>query len=378
MKILARVLAMADDDVLGMISPMTIEHIKKAKGDPAPLFKAFRVGHEGEAQPNILGIGRTVQRWFQSAIEKLTDKLYLGTKVYHNHMPTNDEKGRSPIGEIVGKAMRHIEGALSSVAVAYIYPQFRDLPLDVASIEADLLVPKDAAAFDVQDVDVLSITGVALGNSQLSKPAFPGATLLAQLQAFAENTHPQGEKKMTLEEIRTAIQEGKFKPSDVFDPKVLSTDPLVVDIVKDETQNLRGYQLRKLREADDKITALEGEKKALSEKLVGHERATVKAKAKEVFDAIVAERPKLKDDPRLVKYVGRALDKGFEAKDEATLKADLNKFVDDQVAEYADLMGDVKPDVKVTPTPDPNRTPTAPAPDPSNLLDPRNNELIPD
>ena len=39
-------------------------------------------------------------------------------------MPTNREKNRPAIGEIVGKAMVNLQGMLSSIAVVYIYPQF--------------------------------------------------------------------------------------------------------------------------------------------------------------------------------------------------------------------------------------------------------------
>jgi hypothetical protein len=35
-------------------------------------------------------------------------------------------------------------------------------------------------------VGVDNVTGIALGNSKLDTPGFPGATLLGQLQAFAK------------------------------------------------------------------------------------------------------------------------------------------------------------------------------------------------
>ena len=72
-----------------------------------------------------LSSGSTIQRWFRSAIEALTDRLPLGIPAYHDHGPTNSPEGRQPIGEIIGKALRHVEGMLSSIAVAYIYPRFR-------------------------------------------------------------------------------------------------------------------------------------------------------------------------------------------------------------------------------------------------------------
>jgi len=339
MKILAHILAMADDEVLGLIQPRVIRDIKHE--DPTPMFKAFIVGQEGESRPKIVGIGATIQRWYQSAVEKLTEKLGLGLPVYHNHTPTNKDKNRSAIGEVVGKALKSIEGSLSSVIVAYIYPQFKDLPLDVASIEAGVMVPQDSREFDVRDVDIQEITGIALGNSQINKPAFPKATLIAQLQAMAEKPY-QGDKKMTLEEIRQAVQEGKFGPSDVFAPTALTSDPFIKEHVEEKINNAKGYQIRKVQEFETKVAALEVEKKALQDELASSKTSVLKTRAKETFEAVLTERLKLKEDERLSKFVRKQFEKGFTPADEAKLKDDLNKFVDTRVSEYQELFGESK------------------------------------
>jgi len=370
MKIQARVLAMAEADVLGMISPRTIRDIKRE--DPNPKLMAFVVGQEGEARPKVVGLGATIQRWFRSAIEALTDRLPLGIAAYHDHAQTNDAAGRQPIGEIVGKALRHIEGALSAIAVAYIYPAFRALNLDVASIEANILIPQDACQFDVTDVDIKEVTGVALGYSANHSPAFPGATLLAQLQAFAEKETPKGETIMTLEEIKKAIQENKLQPSDVFASQVLISDAVVQERIEDMKDNLKMAGIRKLRESEEKVVALEAEKKTLAEKLSGHEKTIVKTQAKEAFDAMLTERPKLKEDPRLLKYVTKAFDR-FQPTDATRLKDELNKFMDDQVKEYQDVFGEPKPGDKQKPKPEPEVGGDAG----DDLLNPKNNELIP-
>jgi len=380
MKILARVLAMADSEVLGLISPRTIKDIKRE--DPNPVFKVFRVGQEGECRPDMVGIGATVQRWFQSAIEKLTEKLGLGIPVYHNHGPTNKAEGRQAIGEIVGKALKNIEGSLSSIAVAYIYPQFRDLPLDVASIEAVVMVPNDSREFDVKDVDIQEVTGIALGSSHVKKPAFPGATLLAQFRAFAEKSH-QGDHKMTLEEIRQAIQEGKFGPSDVFAPTALTSDPFIKEHVEEKINNAKGYQIRRLQDVEAKAATLETEKKALQDELASSKTSVLKTKARESFETVLTERPKLKGDERLVKFIRKSFEKSFTPKDEAKVKDELNKFVDDQVTEFTELMGDTKGASDKGGKTDAEKTAEAAARaaeenrDKTNLLDPKNNELIP-
>jgi hypothetical protein len=381
LKILARVLAMADAEVLGLISPRVIRDIKRE--DPAPVFKAFIVGQEGESRPNIVGVGATVQRWFQSAIEKLTEKLGLGLPVYHNHTPTNTDRNRPAIGEVVGKALKNIEGSLSSVVVAYIFPQYRGLPLDVASIEAGVMVPQDSREFDVKDVDIQDVTGIALGNSQTDKPAFPGATLLAQLQAFAEKSDPKGgNEKMTLDEIKKAIQEGKYNPSDVFAPTVLTSDPFIREHVEEKINNAKGYDIRKRQELETKAAALEAEKKALQDELASSRTSVLKTKAKETFETVLIERPKLKGDERLTRFVRKQFEKSFAPTDEAKLKDELNKFVDGQVVEFQELFGEPGKGGGKEKT-DAERAAEAAAAaaeenrDKTDLLNPKNNDLIP-
>lgn len=147
---------------------------------------------------------------------------------------------------------------------------------------------------------------------------------------------------MTLEEIRTAIQEGKFGPSDVFAPTALTSDPFIKEHVEEKINNAKGYQIRKLQEAEAKTATLETEKKALQDELASSKTSVLKTRAKETFEAVLTERPKLKEDERLSKFVRKQFEKGFTPADEAKLKDDLNKFVDTQVSEYQDLFGETK------------------------------------
>jgi hypothetical protein len=342
MKISARILAMAEDELLGMISPRAIRDIKRE--DPAPVFKAFVVGQEGEARPKVLGLGATVQRWYYSAIEKLVEKLGLGTPAYHNHAADNGPAGRQPIGEVVGKAFKKLGDVASAIAVAYIYPPFKDLSLDIASIEADILAPAAGSKdFDVRDLDVLGVSGIAFGNSALNSPAFPGATLLAQVQAFAEQSVSfQGgnEKMLTAEQIKAAIAEAKLKPSDVFGSRELASDPLVSEFVDEKTHDLRGFQIRKLKDADDKVASLSKENEELRGQVKTFESKENKGRAREVFDAALAERPKVKGDERLVKFLNDNYERGFSpSADAGKLKDEINKFLDERVQKFEEIVG---------------------------------------
>ena len=183
MKIRAQLRYMAESEIKSMIPADKMAEIK-AK-DSKPIFKAFVIGHEGEARGYLVGVGNVVKRWFKSAVERLHGKISAGIKLFHGHSETNETEGRIPIGEVAGKLIKDIDDRLSTIVACWIYPDYRNLPLDVASIEADVdLDQSEEEGLYVADVG--AVTGIALGNSAVETPGFPGATLLGQIQAFAK------------------------------------------------------------------------------------------------------------------------------------------------------------------------------------------------
>jgi len=378
----AKIRAMAEADVLKLVPDRVIRDIKRE--DQHPHFKAFVVSHEGIATPNIIGVGKTIQNWFASAVKSLAMKLNIGTKVFSGHEENNDHNDyRKTVGEVIGKGLEMINGLLSTVAVTYIYPQFKDDNFDIASIEADIMIPKDEREFEINEPDVLGVTGIAVGDSKIEKPAFPGATLQVALQAFAEKT-PKGEHKMTLEEIKSAVQEGKFKPSEVFNMKDLTADPLVTEHVEEKTNNLRGYNIRKIADAEAKVEKLEAENKDLKGKADEFAKHTLRETGREVFTTILKER-KIDGDKKFDRYIQKMYDKAFTPTEETALKQDVNTFVDKQMDEYKDLFGEaVKVGEKISDDKDGSKDTGVGADDKgtqggdgTNLLDPKNNELIP-
>jgi len=382
MRITAQIRAMAEADVLQLVPERIMRDIKRE--DPNPLFKAFVIGHEGTAEPTIVGLGRTLQRWFTGAIQALAIKLREGVKVFKGHGATNDHGGRTPVGEVIAVTTERIKNALSAVAVAYIYPQFKGETFDVASVEADLMIPKDARDFEVNEPDVLGVSGIALGDSRKDRPAFPEATLLAELQAFADP--PKGDNRMTLDEIKAAVREGKFSPSEIFPKDILAKDPLVSDVIEEKTHDVKGYHIRKLTDAEAQLNSLKEENATLKTQLGDLSKVTLKTKGRDIFDSILKDR-KIDGDEKFKKFVSRAYDKGFDPTEEAKLKDDLNRFVDTQVDEFKDIFGE---EVKVGQTSgggggngaDTNKGVGAddkgtPAGGGVDLLDPKNNELIP-
>jgi len=205
MKFTAKLQQMASSEIMNIIPNDIYEEIKQR--DPHPFFQAYVVGHEGEATGEVVGVGRRVLNWFSSAINKIWKKLNYGTKVFHGHNIDSSHKGRQSIGEVVGKAIKTIKDKVHAIAIMYIHPEFRDLPLNTASIEVDVDITDDT----VHDVDVGDITGIALGNSAVDKPGFAGATLLSQIQAMSKKLKITDEPKWELSYNRTRQGEQKFE-----------------------------------------------------------------------------------------------------------------------------------------------------------------------
>ena len=181
----ARLQEMADSEIAAMVEPSRLAQIKLR--DPHPLIKAFVIGHEGESRGNLIGLGNVVKRWFKTMIHKLHEKVTAGLQLFHGHASgTNAHEGRAPVGEVVGKALKTIDGRESVVVACYIHPDFKHLPLDVASVEADVELAPTGDRDMVDIVGLGNLTGIALGSSAVDKPGFPGATLLGQLQAFED------------------------------------------------------------------------------------------------------------------------------------------------------------------------------------------------
>lgn len=379
----AMVQAFDESDLLTMISAADYNRLRQS--DPKPEFRAYTVAHDGVADVRMRVDGesrmtaRAVQ-FFRDAVRKIHDRLNPGIKLFHGHNADSSHHGRQTIGEVVGKAIREIGGQLHDVAVVYIEPAARGLHLDVASIEADLLFTSDDAG-RIQAVDVQNITGIALGSSAVDRPAFPGAKLLATVQAFAGEQETSG---MDKEQLRKAVQDGGFKPSDLFDQEALVVDPAVKTIASKEAETMRKAKERieqslgsKLDEAKDRIKALEGQ--------------VAMASTSTILDEIAQDR---KLTEKELAFIRDRIPDRFkpESTDPEKVKIDLQKHVDAERGEYAKFAERYfgKPQAEGGETPDGKGKPNTDAADggdkkddgepPANVEDmtkPENNPLIP-
>jgi hypothetical protein len=253
----------------------------------------------------------------------------------------------------VGKALRTIKQKLSTIIVAYIKPDFRGIPLDVASIEADLVFNKDSKGTYTSDVE--QVTGIALGNSAINRPGFPGASLLAQVQAFAErrpkikasrfNREKEG-GEMTLDEILEFIRTNKTKPSEIFDEDELAGDPIIKGFVKDASKGTSREKLAAEYEARKRVesefaktkTDYEAKIKVLEEKTSKQDAEIAKARVPTLFKK-EAESRKLTDQQK--KFIEKRLDK-FKVTAPDKFEDEFKKHLDTEVEEFnttAELFG---------------------------------------
>ena len=332
---------MAAEEILDHISASAYKRIKAS--DPKAEFRAYCIGHEGESSGKVVGMGRVIKKWAHSAIENINKKLAVGTKIFHMHGDTNEHEGRKPIGEIVGKTLSDIAGRLSAIAIAYIYPAYHDIPLDVASIEADINMPESVNPnARAVDVDVEEITGIALGNSEICKPGFAGATLLASLQEFADNAGhekpPKEGDKMTPDELKKAIREARMRPSDLFGSDEIADDPIVQGVIRERRRNEEGFGERMKEKLEGEKAKLEQEKKDLQAQLAVSSKAQLKIRAVEAVKPAVEKR---KLDEKQSAFILKHADK-FEPKSEESLAGDLDKFLDgklDELKGFAEIYG---------------------------------------
>jgi hypothetical protein len=347
MKIRARLLEMAADEITQLIPSRILADIKR--NDPHPTFRAYVIGHEGESKGKVMLDGEKVsivKRWVTSAIQKLHDKIRVGLQLFHGHSYDNSQDGRTAIGEVVAKTMKTIKDALSSIVIAYIKPEFKNLPLDVASIEADVNLQSQGGEIYA---DVHDLHAIALGNSATETPGFAGATLLAQVQEFAANTRQFTLKRVKVDEmteisiddIRQVIKAEKINPGDLFTMGALSEDPSVQDLIKSESRSAQKGEYEHRKRTDKKFDEerekweaekkeLEGQIKALKPKAIQNDRDAAFKK--------IADSRKL--DEKEIKFINRKLG-GFTPEKMEDLDKELDTFVDTQLEDFKVIATDL-------------------------------------
>lgn len=334
----ATIQALSQSELDDIIDPYFIRGIKDK--DPHPEIKVYSVGHEGKANLHLPGVGQKTLTWIQAAVHWVRDKLRVGTAVFDRHDPnTNSHVGRTQIGEVVGTAVKQIGDRLNTLAAIYIYPEHKSRPLDVASIEAEIEYAHDG--FQAWPTAINHVSGVALSNSGIDTPGFPGATLLGAVQAYVQafGGEMQGANNMNLSDVKQAAKDLGLKPSQIFAVEDILGDTVVAAEVQKAKSTLQNAADRWKGEVDghkERIAKLENEKADSDKRL---QQLQMQSKSVTVIDSLITDR---KLDAKATAYVKRNLPKfTTTATDEDMLKRELGVFVDNTSKEYQEVAKDV-------------------------------------
>jgi hypothetical protein len=312
------------NDIFAIADKDAVERLKTKYNEEEAKVCFFSIAHEGKADGSLEGIGKSQLTYFKDAIHKLYNRINNGIRCYLGHPKEGQpESSRTAVGEIVGKAMKTIGDVVHDVVAVYIYPEHRNSKLDVASIEANVRLRRDGK--DVIVTDVGELTGVALASRSDETPGFPGAELLATMQAFKET------KVMTLAEIMEAIRSGGHSPSDVFpDTEALMNDRKIVKAVQVAVAEA-------LKDPTEKVTTLTKERDDAIASFAKISKETATLRSARFIDEALTE---LKADDKIKGFVNKRVDRidlGDDITNEKSLRKAVDSGVKKLVEEYNDL-----------------------------------------
>lgn len=331
------------------------------QSDPNPDIKAFTIAHNGAVDIVLNGIKTPVQ-WIRSAVRWIKNALIQDTPVFQHHGAPGDNShdGRVQIGKVIGSKLIEEGSKIATIAAMYIFPQYRHLVLDVASIEADIHYARNGNV--IYPTSVEQVSGVALANSSMHRPGFPDATLLGAIQAFAKTKDDS--MPTSVEEVKELVVSLGITPEQIFSRDEIIGAKVVKDHVYKEKQTV--YELAKTRkeELEGLQIKFDTQKSDFEKKLSEATKNVLIARSGNVFSTVATER-KLEDIPK--RFIEMRLPAfTTEATDDVKMKEDLNKFIDGQLTEFEKmqvLLGVKKPDESKPGNPPMDKPPVIPPSD---------------
>lgn len=327
MFLLAEVQEMAESEIRLLVDPQRLAEIRKT--DAKPHVRAYVVGHEGFSKGKLLGIGDKIKTWYRQAIQKLVEKLKIGTKIFSGHEPgTNDHQGRIQVGELIGKTVKYIDGKMKAIAAIYLRPEFTKNKFDVPSIEGDLIIQKNGDQIEVADVS--EISGIALGDSDQNKPGFPEAQLLTSFQMFAGQGN---EVKMNLKELKAEIKNAGYTIEEIWEKGDLENDPFISEIRREARKKSKDDgEFRNDPKLEKELERIKTSNLALVEENKKHQLKNQKAELQAKLPGIFDQR---KLDDKQKAFVQKQFEKFSIDSDKP--EESLQKFMDSCITEYKEL-----------------------------------------
>jgi len=160
-------------------------------------------------------------------IRRIAEKIEEGTKFFLGHGATNDQEGRESVGEVITSFVKEIGGRLSHIIIGHFPDKEKVMNMDVCSMEADIYTDDENIVGDINKV-----SGIALANSDIENPSFSGALRLGTVQCFNQALKNK-EKKMTFDEIKSAIRELNVYPWQLFTLEDIKNDRIYGKLFED-------------------------------------------------------------------------------------------------------------------------------------------------
>jgi len=340
-----------------------------------PDLRCFVIAHEGTAEGKLVDDSRTViLSYLKRTIRELYRAIQTGLPAFFRHTGGNNVD-RLPIGEVVGKQLKEdANGDMYTLAVFLIYPEYKDLTLDIASVESNLVIDRDQYG-NPEIVSVEEVSAVALSTSALEEPGFPNARLLAAFSYFADKKDHKMD--LTLEQVKNWLSENAARPSDIFSVVEICRDAEVDKEINQRLQTKHEHARRLETKLADIEKERADEKSDLQKQIEDYQRRLIDATAAGMITTSLAEVEDAKMRGIVEKKLQAALPKALEGiTDPDRVREAIKAQQAAVLAEIEELKTVLAPPPEEKPKPvDRKDRQPAPKPGPDRVVD--DNPLVP-
>ena len=302
-------------DIKKEVPEATINKLKETEAHP--FLQAYVICHEGEFTPEIVGEKSQSIVWSEDSVKTFSDINVIGAKLFYGH------DTREVMGDIIHSTFKMIDGKECFVIVAH-------HPADKVAKAEKCDICSQEAVWETIEFNgklyadkVTELLGVAIQQSTNDRPAFSGATKIAQVRATQAE-----EKIMTVAEVLQGIKDLNIQPYQAFDLERIKNDPVLGKQIPD-IEPLKAQ----LQEKDTKIKELQDSKQNL-------EKDVAKQTSKPRLDKIVKEK---NCTPKQKTFLEKQLET-FGLEDYSD--DGLSSFVENNLKVFKNVMSVKEPDKK--------------------------------
>ena len=299
----------------------------KAKHDA---IEVYCIAHPGESESTVIHQGEkggAKLKWFGRILETIRQSIRPKTPAFFLHnTQDNSHEGRTVLGEVIN-TFKDAQDRVYTIIRRFKDTLVGAYKTTVASFEA----PFDPSVIDrggeVQPGDIGPITGIALANGAIDKPAFAGANLAAALQCLKGEEVVPKEIIKQQESLTDLIERLRNHP----DFATLTREEIFQDEekpVKPERDN-HFHQVERLkREKAQAIEARQALEKEYADKISARDSIILDYKTRDTLAEAMKSRTNLSDKHREYIESHRQYLKVDPAQD---ISQQINAFLDSQI-----------------------------------------------